>query len=325
MPPPSPTRHEPRPRPVRPPRALADALGPALDPLRQLDARRRALDVAAFVGLWVVGVALAAAGDGDSAGGWALRVAGVVAAGLALNAFVLLLHEGMHGLLSRRPAVNRWLSVALGAPLAVSFTGYRVLHTLHHDGLGTDDDPDDYHGYTDRPVLFWGMQMVRLTVGAVIYLAAIPIAAWRKGTAGERRQIAAEYAVLAAAWAAAVVWLPREVLVWGVLAPLPVVALLTQVRGLTQHGLTERHDALLASRTVRAHPAVAFLVLYENYHLEHHLFPEVPSYHLAALHRAAWPHMPRACVATSYLGFLAHFFRSALAMDEAPVGVVRAE
>ena len=305
--------------------AVADALGPALDPLRQLDARRRALDFAVFVGLWVGGLALAALGGG-SAVGWALRGAGVLVAGLALNAFVLLLHEGMHGLLSRRAAANRWLSVALGAPLAVSVAGYRVLHTLHHDGLGTgdgpDDGPDDGHGYTGRTAVFWATQMVRLTAGAALYLVAIPVVAWREGTAGERRQIVAEYAVLAALWTATVALLPREVPVWGLLAPLPVVALLTQVRGLTQHGLADRRDEVMASRTVRAHSAVAFLVLYENYHLEHHLAPEVPSYHLAALHRAAWPHLARACLAASYLGFLGHSFRSALATDGTPVGVV---
>ena len=58
---------------------------------------------------------------------------------------------------------------------------------------------------------------------------------------------------------------------------------------------------------------IAFCLLYENYHLEHHLFPEVPSYHLPGLHRLLWPRLPRAVVGASYLAFLAHFAR-------APVG-----
>ena len=110
--------------------------------------------------------------------------------------------------------------------------------------------------------------------------------------------------MLAALWTAAALLVPSTVLIWGWLAALPVVALMVQVRGLTQHGLTDRHDALLSSRTVRPHPVVAFLLFNENYHLEHHLFPEVPSYHLPALHRAAWDHLPRTCEGTSYLGFL---------------------
>ena len=92
-----------------------------------------------------------------------------------------------------------------------------------------------------------------------------------------------------------------------------------------QHGLTERHDALLSSRTVRPHPVVAFFLLNENYHLEHHLYPEVPSYHLPALHRAAWDHLPRTCEDTSYLGFLVRFVQQSWALDETPVGVVHRE
>ncbi|WP_420456972.1 fatty acid desaturase family protein [Rubrivirga sp.] len=306
--------------------ALTEILGDALPPLRQLRIGRRLEDLAAFGGLWAVGLALATwSGSADGAAVWALRTGAVVASALALNAFVLLLHEGMHGVLFRSRRLNRWAAVALGATVGMSFSAYRVLHTLHHDHLGTDDDPDDYAAYTDRPVLFWAMQGLRLTVGAAIYLVAIPVVASLRGERADRVRIAQEYVVLAGLWAAALWLAPADVLVWGWLAPLPVVALMVQVRGLTQHGLTDRHDALLSSRTVRPHPVVAFLLLNENYHLEHHLFPEVPSYHLPALHRAAWAHLPRACEDTSYLGFLGRFLRQSLALDETPVGVVRRE
>ncbi len=304
--------------------ALTEILGDVLPPLRRLRVGRRLGDLAAFGGLWAVGLALAAlSGTTEGAAMWALRAGAVATSALALNAVVLLLHEGMHGLLFRPAGLNRWASVALGAAVGMSFSAYRVLHTLHHDHLGTDDDPDDYAAYTDRPVLFWAMQGLRLTAGAAIYLVAIPIVAAMRGGPRDRVQIVQEYVVLAGLWAAALWLVPADVLVWGWLAPLPVVALMVQVRGLTQHGLTDRHDALLSSRTVRPHPVVAFLLLNENYHLEHHLFPEVPSYHLPALHRAAWAHLPRTCQDTSYLGFLGRFLRQSLALDETPVGVVR--
>ena len=235
---------------------------------------------------------------------------------------MLLLHEGMHGALFRHARLNRTVSVLLGACVGMSFTAYRVLHTLHHDALGTDDDPDDYARYTHRRWLFWAMQGVRLTVGAVLYLVAIPVVAARRGTARDRRRIAAEYAVMAALYAAVIAVVPVHALVWGWLAALPVVAAMVQVRGLTQHGLTDRHDALLASRTVRPSRVVAFFLLNENYHLEHHLFPEVPSYHLAALHRLVWPLLPRAVEGRSYLAFLGRFARASWRMDETPVGVV---
>ena len=303
--------------------AVAALLGDQLAPLRQLRLGRRLEEVAVFVGMWGVGIALAvAAGGAAGPAVWALRAGAVVVSAVALNAFVLLLHEGMHGVLFQHRAVNRWTAVVFAATVGMSFSAYRVLHTLHHDALGTDDDPDDYYAYTKSPVLFWLLQGVRLTVGAALYLVAIPVLAGVRGTAADRRHIAQEYVVLATLWAAAFWLVPTPVLVWGWLAPLPLVALLVQVRGLTQHGLTDRHDALLSSRTVRPHPVVAFLLLNENYHLEHHLFPEVPSYHLPALHRATWAHLPRACEDTSYLGFLGRFLRQSLSLDETPVGVV---
>lgn len=274
--------------------------------------------------LWGLGLVLAALAAGQTgAAQTALRVGAIGASALALNAFVLLMHEGMHGVLFRDRKVNRWVSVLLGASVGMSFTAYRVLHTLHHDHLGSDDDPDDYHAYTRSPAVFWLLQGVRLTVGAVIYLFAIPLLAWRRGTRRDRRRIGQEYLVLPLIWAAAFWLVPWPVLLWGWLLPLPVVAAMVQIRGLTQHGLTERHDALLSSRTVRPHPVVAFFLLNENYHLEHHLFPEVPSYHLPALHRAIWAHLPRACEGTSYLGFLADFARRSVRLDETPVGIVQ--
>lgn len=305
-------------------RAAASAiLGPRLAALRALSLRHRLRELAVFVGLWTVGLALAGlSGAAEGSAVWLLRISAVLASALALNAFVLLLHEGMHGTLFRSQALNRWASVVFGASVGMSFTAYRRLHTLHHDHLGHDDDPDDYHAYTKSPAAFWALQGLRLALGAAVYVFAIPIVASIRGTRADRVGMAQEYVVLVALWALALWLVPWEVLLWGWLVPLPVVAALVQIRGLTQHGLTDRHDPLLASRTVRPHPAVSFLLLNENLHLEHHLFPEVPSYHLPALHAALWQHLPRACEGTSYLGFLGRFARQSVALDETPVGIV---
>ena len=303
--------------------AAAAVLGPHLDGLRRLSLRHRVREVAVFGTLWAAGLTLAGlSGSVAGATAWPLRAAAVVASALALNAFVLLLHEGMHGTLFRGARANRWASVFFGATVGMSFTAYRRLHTLHHDHLGHDDDPDDYHAYTRSPAAFWALQGLRLAFGAAVYVVAIPVVAWIRGTRADRVGMAQEYALLPVLWALALWLVPWDVLLWGWLAPLPVVAALVQVRGLTQHGLTDRHDPLLASRTVRPHPAVSFLLLNENLHLEHHLFPEVPSYRLPALHAALWQHLPRACEGTSYLGFLGQFARQSVALDETPVGVV---
>ncbi|MEL6615559.1 MAG: fatty acid desaturase, partial [Bacteroidota bacterium] len=281
-------------------RAMQAALGDALTPLRRLDDRRRLLDLAVFGGLWAASIALVVLSR-DASGPllWASRAVSVLGSALALNAFVLLLHEGMHGTLFRASGVNRWVSVGLGATVLMSFTAYQVLHSLHHDELGNDDDPDDYHALTGDTGRFFLLQWLRLTVGTFIYLLAIPVTAANRGTPKDRRRMLQEYPLVIAGVGLAFVFAPADVLVWAWAAALPVVAAMVQIRGLTQHGLTERDDALLASRTVRPHPVVAFFLLHENLHLEHHLFPEVPSYHLPELHRLVWARLPRAVEGTS--------------------------
>lgn len=294
--------------------------GAPLVALRGLDWRRRAGEVVVFGGLWAAGAALALSGLGIAA-----LLVGIVLSAVALNAFMLLTHEGHHGLLARSPRLNRLATLALCAPLLHSPTAYRALHARHHAHLGEEGDPDDYHNYATTTRGLWAMHWMRITVGPVLYIFFIPFVAWRVAGRADRRRILADYAVLLALYAAAFLALPWHVLALAWLLPLVPVGYFTALRGLAQHGLTDRHDPHLATRTFRANPIVAFCLLHENHHLEHHLFPEVPSYHLPRLHALVWPHLPRAVVGRSYLGFLAAFVRRSLRADHSPLGVTHLE
>jgi fatty acid desaturase len=101
-----------------------------------------------------------------------------------------------------------------------------------------------------------------------------------------------------------------------------LVGIMTAIRGFTQHGITDAADPYLASRTMRPGAIVGFFLLHENYHLEHHLFPDVPSYHLPTLHAQIWPKLPRAVSGTSYLAFLGAFLKATPRLDETPIGLV---
>ncbi len=94
------------------------------------------------------------------------------------------------------------------------------------------------------------------------------------------------------------------------------------IRGFSQHALTDDSDPYLGSRTMISNPILAFILLQENYHVEHHLFPEIPSYHLPQLHRLIWPKLPRAVSGGSYLAFLGKFFRATARREDVPIGVV---
>ncbi|HKV11516.1 MAG TPA: fatty acid desaturase [Thermoanaerobaculia bacterium] len=296
--------------------ALSRGLEGEIAALRRFSPGSRALELVVFPLLWISGSALTL-----SRSDLPLRILGTLVAALGLNAFVLLLHEGMHGTLFPSRLWNRWVSVLLGGCVLISFTAYRVMHEEHHRYLGDPRDPDEYRNYTSSPALLWALHFVRLTVGCFLYILLIPVLAWRRGDREDRRRIVEEYAVLGAAWTAVFLLIPFETLLHGWLIPLVAVAYMTQIRGFTQHGITDSSDPLLASRSIHPGPLVRFLVLNENYHLEHHLYPEIPSYNLGKLHRLISDRLPRSVTGSSYSGFLARFLRATWKRDDTPIGV----
>ncbi|HWH77425.1 MAG TPA: hypothetical protein VNT76_08635, partial [Candidatus Binatus sp.] len=88
---------------------LSRGLESAITDLRRLDARHRLREFACFGGLWFVGIVLSTIGSQLEIPiyAWLLSIGGVSSSAIALNAFVLLLHEGMHQTLSANARVNR--------------------------------------------------------------------------------------------------------------------------------------------------------------------------------------------------------------------------
>jgi fatty acid desaturase len=292
--------------------------------LRRQNLPRRLDEILCFTLLWGGGIVLGVAGLGSEGWtGWTLRLTGIAAAAAALNAFYLLSHEGHHQLLFRRRAINHVANVALCAPLLHSPTAYRVLHELHHRYLGGPGDPDEYRNYTDDPRLRWALQWIRLTIGTLVYMPLIPVVAWRRASAADRKYVALEYAGLSIVWIMAFAVVPLQVLLQVWLVPGVVVGYVSAVRAVAQHALTDSHDPLLASRSVRSNPIVSFLLLNENYHLEHHLFPEVPSYNLPRLRALLRSRLPHTIEAVSYTRFLGGFISRFLHGDESVLGFRR--
>lgn len=298
---------------------VADGLEPSLAALRALRPWRRFGEIAFFAALWGAGIVLGVFGLATDQ--WIMRLGGVAAAAAALNAFFLLSHEGHHDLLFRRRAVNHAVNVALCVPLLHSPSAYRVLHELHHRFLGGPGDPDEYRNYTKKPWMRWALQWVRLTMGTLVYMPLIPVVAWRRAGKEDRRRIALEYLLMAAVWIPLFAIVPLRILLQVWLIPGVVVGYISAVRALAQHALTKADDPLLASRSVRSNRAISFLLLNENYHLEHHLFPEVPSYNLPRLRTLLSERLPRAVEARSYSRFLLDFMARTLRGDESPMGV----
>jgi fatty acid desaturase len=247
---------------------------------------------------------------------------GVLVVALGINAMFLLVHEGVHNLLLPNPFWNYWLSVLMAGCGFCSFSAYRVLHLRHHDNLGSESDPDDYRNYTSNPILLWALHYNRLVWATLLYLVLVPRLAWRYGCSSDRRRIIVEYLLIGSAFALLLHWVPIREFALAWLIPFLIANFMINVRGLTQHGLTEASDPFLASRTVLPHPIIQFLLVHENFHLEHHLYPGVPSYYLGTLHLLIRERLPRYVFCPSYSHFLKRFVYASLRNDDTPIGLV---
>ena len=288
--------------------------------LTRHDGHKRATELVVFLALAAAGFWMSI--HARSVSSAPMLAAGILITAVALNTFPLLMHEGMHGVLVANRRCNWMASVLLGSTFLMSFSAYRVMHLRHHRYLGDPRDPDDYHNYSRHRSVVWCLHFVRLTLGPLLYVCLIPVLALKHGSPAQRKLICIEYTLLVSIYSVLLRSVSSRDLLVVWIVPLLLMGALTAIRGFAQHGITEASDPYLASRTMLPRPMVSFLLLNENYHLEHHLFPEVPSYHLPALHELIWPKLPRAVSGRSYLAFLAAFLRATPRMDETPIGRV---
>jgi fatty acid desaturase len=175
---------------------------------------------------------------------------------------------------------TEWALFLCGLTLLESGHAYRATHLQHHRRFPLDDDPEGYPAKISA-------------VGAVLYgpvfLARLWWWAFRR-VKGDRAWLVAEASALPMATAAGVLLWPRTPALLGyvVMAVVGswVYPLLTVHLPHDQHG----DSPLTQTRTIRGRvlPAV-FLEL--TYHLEHHLYPQVPSHHLAELGRRLDPYL----------------------------------
>lgn len=282
-----------------------------LAPLTQLSTARSLLAIGQTFGLIAAAIALAVA-TWPSA--WLLLSIAVI--GIAQHGMFILAHEAAHyRLLSNRRA-NDIVGRIIGMAGGVSMCTYRVTHRLHHNNLYTEEDPDTaIHGGYPRGRRYLLDKLVRDLAGlnawktfAYFFGAPAINADTRKeirpldDTSPELRAAARRdrlwvvaFHVVAPLLALAVGGL-HGLLLYAVLWMLPLVTVLQPIlrlRAIFEHGaVQDLSSPLTAARTNRTwgSPAnwLARAVLFPhhvNYHLEHHLYPAVPHYHLPRLHR----------------------------------------
>ncbi|MDC0936258.1 fatty acid desaturase [Pirellulales bacterium] len=207
---------------------------------------------------------------------------------LTFVAVVTATHDVVHGSLGLSDSQTELALFTLGAVLLESGHAYRMTHLQHHRMFPSPDDPE---GDPARMSLWSAM------LYGVVFLPKLWTWAIRRCQRGSAQRI---WLLAEAGWAVGIVAI--GVLVWNKTPAVIVYAGLATVGSwvyplLTVH-LPHRNygdTELTQTHTLRGR-VIPKLFLELTYHLEHHLYPQVPSHNLAELSLRLDPHLTRAGV-----------------------------
>ncbi|MFN8041499.1 MAG: fatty acid desaturase [Acidimicrobiales bacterium] len=209
------------------------------------------------------------------AGWWHLALVLLVA---VFPAMVAAIHDLLHRSLGLGPRANRWWLSVLGILVLQSGHAIQATHAAHHRRFPAADDPE---AYVSR------MSIPRAILEGPVY----PVRLWawaRCQPTSPRRRILGETAGHVVLGVGCLVAIP--------ISPIPFVyaaamCLACSLFPAVSVNLLHREgapDELAGTRTV--HGVVLPLVtLGSGYHLEHHLYPRVPSPHYGRLARRLRP------------------------------------
>lgn len=303
----------------------ADELAPLtrLNDVRSLLALGQTVGLIALAlvaGLWGWPQVIGQRGVSATATGLCAMVAAIVTIGVAQHGLFILAHEGAHYRLLANRGLNDALGRLIGAASGISMCTYRVIHRLHHNHLYGPQDPDTaIHGGYPRGVTYLWKKLAQDMVGwnawkTYAYFFGAPAIhaddglmrrvshgglndtspSLRAAARADRWwvvawQLALPLALLAAGGLQALV---LYMLLW-LLPLLTVLQPILRLRAVCEHGaVDDLSSPLTAARSNRTTGGllntVGRVLLFPhhvNYHLEHHLYPAVPHYHLPRLHR----------------------------------------
>lgn len=223
----------------------------------------------AAVSLWALAVA---------AGLFGLCPAPVAIAVATVAAFASFtpMHDASHHAVAGKSRTNEWVGRLASIPLLVSFHGFRYLHLEHHKHTNEPDaDPDHWSGRGPT----WLLPLRWLTQDFHYYVRYIKVARLRPPAEAIETlgTIVGVYGLLAALVASGFgvqallfVFLPMRL-------ALMLLAFAFDYLPHVPHLTTGKQDRYKAT-AIYDHALLTPLVLSQNYHLIHHLYPAVPFY-----------------------------------------------
>ena len=224
----------------------------------------------------------------------------VLIIGARMHGLAILNHDATHfRFLKNRKWNDLLTNYFIMYPIFTSIEKYRANHLRHHQNLNTEDDPDWIAKLTKREFEFPKTKKEFLrTVGSylLLYQGALD-AYWflkRFNTVSDKKKmgwqekfaIRSFYILLFAGLTIFGLW--KYYLLFWVVPYFSTFFMFQYIRSVAEHfGELAYDDILTSSRTVLPNLLETFFISPHNvgYHLEHHLYPGVPFYHLPQLHK----------------------------------------
>ncbi|MCA9094184.1 MAG: fatty acid desaturase [Planctomycetaceae bacterium] len=207
---------------------------------------------------------------------------------LLFIAVVTVTHDVVHGSLGLSSTQTDWALFIFGALLLESGHAYRSTHSRHHTVFPGSDDPEGYPAH----ISFW-----QAVIYGPVFLPRLWLWAYarNKGNHRERRWLISEAIFpLVVVLIGLILWPVTYGLIWYVV----LVIVGSWVYPLLTVHLPHRHfgdTPLNQTHTLRG-IIIPALFLELTYHLEHHLYPQVPSHNLPELSRRLTPYFQAAGV-----------------------------
>lgn len=208
--------------------------------------------------------------------GWCSAPLAIALATAAAFASFTPMHDAAHHAVAGKSRLNEWVGRLSALPLLVSFHGFRYLHLEHHKHTNEPDaDPDHWSGR--GPV--WLLPLRWLTQDFHYYVRYIAVARQRpRAEALETLgTVLAVYGALglllatgSAEQALLFVFLPTRLAIM-------LLAFAFDYLPHVPHLVTGKQDRYRAT-AIYDHAFLTPLVLSQNYHLIHHLYPALPFY-----------------------------------------------
>lgn len=227
-------------------------------------------------------------------------VLAVIIIGARQHALAILMHDASHFRFLKNKKWNDWVTnIFTMYPLFTSIEVYRENHMRHHRHLNSEHDPDWVAKLGKRDFTFpkTKTDFLRTIFSYFILYKGISDAIWflkrfggKKGKAKEQpvqpkfRKLGF-YILLAAGLSFFGGW--KVFLLFWVVPYLSTFFMFQYIRSVAEHfGELAYDDLLTSTRTVKPNLIERFIIAPHNvgYHLEHHLYPGVPFYHLPKLH-----------------------------------------